>query len=399
MTVAHVLPWTSRNAGGLLESVSGLVKALALIDGLRVEVYGAQDAFSDADRVHWQPVPVHTAPVLGPARFSFTPGLGPLLARSRPALIHSAAVWTWQAVLVNRIHARRRTPYLVSTRGTLEPWALARSRTRKALALALYQRRNLARASCIHALTTVELDSVRRFGLRTPVCVIPNGVDLPDIDRVTPFPAAHPLAATTTDPARRLLLYLGRLHPKKGLAHLVRAWASARAAGTTRGALSDWRLALAGWDECGHEAELRALCAALGVTDSVRFVGPQFGDAKRACLANCAAFILPSLSEGMPMAVLEAWAYGKPALITPQCNLPEGYSAGAAFRIEPEPDAIAQGLRRLAATPGAALADMGRRARRLVTDRFAWPRIARDMKAVYDWVLDGGATPDTVHLA
>lgn len=136
------------------------------------------------------------------------------------------------------------------------------------------------------------------------------------------------------------------------------------------------------------------------------FLGPQFGAEKDACYRNCDAFILPSYSEGLPMAVLEAWAYAKPVLMTPECNLPEGFTANAAIRIEQvgrdTPCAqglaftIEAGLSELIRLPPSALRTMGDNGRSLVASRFTWPKIAQDMKSVYDWTLGGGTKPTCV---
>ena len=88
---------------------------------------------------------------------------------------------------------------------------------------------------------------------------------------------------------------------------------------------------------------------------SVLFLGPQFNDAKAACYANCDAFILPSFSEGVPMVVLEAWAYSKPVVMTPECNLPEGFGTNAAVRIETNVKSIVQGLEQLLRSPSSGL--------------------------------------------
>jgi poly(glycerol-phosphate) alpha-glucosyltransferase len=129
---------------------------------------------------------------------------------------------------------------------------------------------------------------------------------------------------------------------------------------------------------------------------SIVFMGPQFGEEKAACYRDCDAFILPSFSEGLPMVVLEAWAYAKPVLMTPECNLPEGYAAGAALRIETNPQTLAASLDDLFRTPHSALRALGEKGRELVVTRFTWPRIAAEMKAVYDWVLGGGPKPACV---
>ena len=421
--IAYVSPWVSRNAGGLFGSVSGLAKAVARLDGVEVCVFGVQDEFSEEDRYQWRPVEVETARVIGPGRLAYAPAMRRIIQRYSPDLVHSAAVWTYQAAVVNRLHARRGIPYVLSPHGTLDPWALRRSRIKKAVARWLYQQRHFERAACLHALNESELASIRAYGLRNPVCVIPNGVELPELTRPTVRePGLSAASAGFVPDGRKVLLYLGRIHPKKGLVNLLRAWAEAQRQ-QSPGAV-DWLLAIAGWDEGGHRAELLGLCEELGLrvgrcfggavgpaangparetapvpngAAHVVFLGSQFGQAKDACYRHCDAFILPSFSEGLPVAVLEAMSYAKPVLMTPQCNIPEGFTAQAAVRIEPTAQSIAQGLRELFAAPDASLRTMGANGRKLVTEQFTWPKIAQQMKAVYDWVLGGGSPPVAVH--
>src|SRR5262249_48685326 len=127
---------------------------------------------------------------------------------------------------------------------------------------------------------------------------------------------------------RKILLYLGRLHPKKNLANLIRAWK--QSLNSHPSAREDWALAVAGWDQAGYERELKRLNNDYGLAASVRFLGPLFGQEKDAAYRACDAFVLPSLSEVLSVAVLEAWAYAEPGLMTPECNVPEGVAAGAA---------------------------------------------------------------------
>lgn len=422
--VAYVLPWVSRNAGGLFLSVSGLAKAAGRLDGVEIRVFGVQDKFSEQDKCQWEPLVVETAGVIGPARLAYAPAMGRMIQRFSPDLIHSAAVWTHQAAVVNRLHSRAGVPFVLSPRGTLDAWALRRSRLKKAVARWLYQQRHFERAACIHALNESELNSIRTYGLRNPVCIIPNGVELPELEGPTmeeraSSPGTGPIMAA----GRKVLLYLGRIHPKKGLVNLLCAWAEMQKR-RCKGA-ADWLLVIAGWEEVGHRGELLVLCDQLGLPvcrdfgDSsepatngpardhaaawnggahVVFLGPQFGRAKDACYRMCDAFILPSFSEGLPMAVLEAWSYAKPVLMTPQCNIPQGFDAQAAIRIEPTAESIAEGLRELFGAPESSLRTMGANGRNLVIKQFTWPTIAQQMKAVYDWVLGGGSPPATVHM-
>lgn len=392
------------------------------MDGLCVQAFGVADAFSDRDKQQWEPVVVETARVIGPARLAYAPAMGRMIEAFAPDLIHSAAVWTYQAAVVNRLHARKGIPYVLSTRGTLDRWALRRSRLKKAVARLLYQQRHFDRAACIHALSDSELASIRAYGLKNPVCVIPNAVELPEMggQEAGGWGSSSVVGDLKAD-GRKVLLYLGRIHPKKGLANLLRAWAETQKRPCAGAA--DWLLALAGWDEVGHQAELLGLCEELGlevcrcVNDpatsataglvrrngnvsargaSVIFLGPQFGQAKDACYRHANAFILPSFSEGLPVAVLEAWSYAKPVLMTPECNIPQGFATGAAVRIEPTVESIAEGLRELFRASDTAIRTLGTNGRQLVADRFTWPKIAGQMRAVYDWVLGGGQPPQTV---
>src|SRR6185503_18994895 len=196
--------------------------------------------------------------------------------------------------------------------------------------------------------------------------------------------------AKTQSDNQKTLLFLGRLHPKKNISSLIRAWNETF--NSQRGSGDRWVLAIAGWDQGGYERELKRIAAGT----SVVFLGPQFGADKSECYRTCDAFILPSLSEGLPMAVLEAWAYAKPVLMTPECNLPEGFEANAALRIGTSPEEIATGLKVLREMSDDDRSQMGNRGRALVATRFSWPRLGEQMRRVYEWMLGGGSPPRSV---
>lgn len=157
-----------------------------------------------------------------------------------------------------------------------------------------------------------------------------------------------------------------------------------------------WVLSVAGWDEAGHRAELEALVAQLGISDSVKFVGPLFGAQRNAAYQNADAFVLPSLSEGQPLAVLEAWSYALPVVMTSSCNLEEGFGAGAAIRIGNTIEETVNGLRGLLSCSDARLQEMGAQGRELVAAKFSWPASATTMFEVYQWMLGGSRQPDCI---
>jgi poly(glycerol-phosphate) alpha-glucosyltransferase len=270
----------------------------------------------------------------------------------------------------------------------LDPWALHNSRWKKIIAGFAFERRHLKNAACIHAINHAEAAAIRAFGLKNPICIIPNGVEVPAsnaADRMPPW-------ATDMVGNRKVLLYLGRLHPKKGLSILLRGWKEAFKHE------KDWILVIAGWDQGGHRRELEQLTRELKIADSVQFTGPLFGKARDTAYQNADAFVLPSLSEGQPLVVLEAWSHARPVLMTQECNLPEGFENGAAIRMSATVEGAAEALGRLFALEESALEEVGRRGRDLVTANFSWSQIASQMFAVYKWLLGHSAPPDCVQF-
>jgi len=421
---ASVTASLSRKAGGLFEGVRRLHQCLAEIPGLEVSVFGLSDEFTAADLDEWSPVTMHPYRVVGPRGFRYAPGLGRKLLQMDYEIIHTHGIWQYPSVATLAWHKKCAGPYLVSPHGMLDPWALQNSAWKKRAARMLYEGSHLRRAACLRALCESEARSIRAYGLRNPICVIPNGIDLPRVVEGSEL-RVESSALKRLAAGRKIVLYLGRIHPKKGLVNLLKAWKQVSGRWSVAGGQSSgWVLAIAGWDEGGHEAGLKRLATELGLAfadatedkaesrrqrtesrnptsdlcppASVLFLGPQFGDEKGACYRDCDAFILPSFSEGLPMVVLEAWAYGKPVLMTPECNLPEGFAAGAALHLGPSAESIAQILEDLFRAPPSALRSMGEKGRELVRDRFAWPKVAAEMKAVYDWVLGSGSKPSCV---
>ncbi len=434
MKTVSLVASLSRKAGGLFESVRRLHQCLGEIPNVSVSILGLDDEFTAADRPAWEPLHVESLGVMGPAQFGFSPRLGKKLVYFNADIIHVHGVWMYQSVVALNWHRATLRPYLISAHGMLDPWAIRNSAWKKRLARFLYEEEHLRQAACLRALCQSEADAIRALGLRNPICVIPNGIDLPkigdqqsDVRDQTPDVGNQKFVFGSAAEGRKVLLYLGRLHPKKGLVNLIKAWSMAITSQPSTG--HSWILAIAGWDQGGHEAELKRLCGELGLSfadcaektqdaggqkpaarspsspfpssepPSVVFLGPQFGEGKAACYANCDAFILPSFSEGLPRVILEAWAYGKPVLMTPQCNLPEGFAADAAMRIDPNFESISNGLRSLLRAPRSTLDSLGKNGRALVASRFTWPKIAAEMKSVYDWALGGGPRPDCVVTA
>jgi poly(glycerol-phosphate) alpha-glucosyltransferase len=294
----------------------------------------------------------------------------------------------YPGVAARKLARRVKCPLVISPHGMLEPWALARSSWKKRLAALFFEDSNLRSAHCLHALCDAEAENFRRYGLQNPIAIIPNGMDMTAIH---PLPDRNALSKRV--PAvrnRHCVLFLSRLHPKKGVENLLEAWRSLAPD------FSDWCLLIAGAGSPDYEITLHARTQAMGLADTVLFLGPVYGPQKKEALAAADLFILPSFSEGFSMAILEAAAAGLPVLQTRDCNFPELTLAGGAIDIAPEPEGIRSGLQQLMQLSGDVREEIGRRGRNLVERHYTWPAQTRKMLDVYEWIAGRGCQPEFV---
>jgi poly(glycerol-phosphate) alpha-glucosyltransferase len=420
MKVAMTTGSLSRNAGGLFESVRAVGKELSEL-GVGVSVYGLRDQNWGRDEEAWEPLSAYAFSFVGPRALAWSPDMDAALDEARPDLVALQGLWQYSSIATRRQWRRNGTPYVISPRGMLDKWALANSRWKKVLAAFVFENAVLSDAACLHALCESEADAIRAYGLRQRIEVIPNGVDLPEMGK------AESRNAGKVKEGKKRLLFLGRIHPKKGLLGALQAWAELRNSPSAICDSAGWQFVIAGWDQGGHEGELKALCTQLklriadrgevrtegkaenlkaetlktldsgrSTLDSadVLFFGPAFGEEKETLLRSADGFVLPSFSEGLPMSVLEAWAYGLPVVMTPECNLPEGFASHAALEIrsgegsfQGSDFSFQHGLRALIEMSEAQRWEMGTRGRKLVEDRFNWQKVAARMKEVYESLL------------
>jgi glycosyltransferase involved in cell wall biosynthesis len=392
MKVLHLLSRISRLAGGLFETVPGLTQAVGQLPGMDVSVLGVEDEFYPQDKTRW-PCKVAAVPLGGgaPRKLLYAPGMLRQALQTDASLMLCHGLWTHHNYVAVQWAKRTGRPYLVSPHGMLDEVDLRKSRLVKWTARKLYVDRLFRGAACIRAISESEVGSARAFGIRGPICLIPNGICLPE-----PSKGDRPPWMERVPRGKKILFYLGRLNPKKGLPTLLTAWAQLQR--QSLAVADDWHLVIAGWDQYGHESELKSQAEALGVVKTTLFPGPLFGSAKHAAYRYADAFVIPSTSEGMPTAVLEAWAYGVPVLMTPQCNLPDGFARQAALRIETDVDSIEHGLGELLAMSESARRSMAERGRGLVEAKFSWREIANQMHDVYEWILGRRPCPGSVRL-
>jgi glycosyltransferase involved in cell wall biosynthesis len=272
---------------------------------------------------------------------------------------------------------KRDKPLVYHPQGFFDPWILRRSRGKKRLAHWLFEDANIKHVRWWRAVSSKEAEQIRAVvGSRAIVHVIPNGVDLDEVDS---FQFA--VGSEETEPAwmkrkrPKRLLFLSRIHAKKGLDLLVPAW------GKLTKEFPDWELLIVGPDEGGFQAIVEKMIADCGCGDTCWIHPAVSGAEKHALLRTADLFVLPSYSEGFPMAVLEAAAHRIPVVQTDECNFPELTVAGGAWECRPERDAVEAALREALTAEDAEREERGLRGRELVERSYSWDQIAGSVLA------------------
>lgn len=370
MRVAHVGNYKPDSPNGVDKTISGLVRHLPA-HGIEVEVWHPTASVPALSERVVDGTLVFDLPVrrISKGFTRLTRESEEFVAdRARAMqLLHFHSVFQAENLRL----ARLGLPYIVTPNGGYDSLvAGSRHRYAKLLWMRLWERRFLARAKLIHAVSTPEAKSIADFGLQTPIRYLPNGVDETAFRRQAPRPSQI-----------SRFLFLGRLAvEQKGLDLLLQGYALA----ANRHGQPLPELLLTGPDFRGGLSVLQTMAERLGIAERVRFAAPVFGEAKWDLLAQSRLFIHSSRWEGMPFALLEALAMGRPALATPGTNLAEELRAhDAGFVVAPNPDAIAAGLLEAATMPEGALDVMGERARALARSRFGWQSIAGGLSETY----------------
>lgn len=375
MKLVHVVPAIDQEAAGPSYSVPRLCQALAAsghdvelsclaargeIPGVRLDVHR-----------QWQIL----------RRFEVSGSFVRALPRkAREAdIIHNHSLWSMVNVAAGLVVPGKRAKLVTSPRGTLSPVALARSRRVKQWMKPL-QWRALERADLLHATSEVEFQQIRAAGLTAPVAVIPNGIDVP------------PEMEKTCQSGERILLYLGRVHPIKGIDRLLRAWQQIQAGH------GKWRLVVAGDGDEGYVREVKDLARELKLVH-VTFPGAFYGEAKAAAYQSADLFVLPTHTENFGMAVAEALAHACPVVVSKGAPWSGVVAEQCGWWVDNDVESLATMLDDAMSMPSDELQAMGRRGCTWMQRDFSWESVAQAMQDAYRWILGEEYAPTCVRAA
>lgn len=307
--------------------------------------------------------------------FLVTPELAPSMRKllSSVDIVHTQMPFVYPTMVAGRIAISANKPLFYNQRGVFHPTRLEYRGSKKRLYIELIEKPIMRRATGLIALTPDEVDSYRALGIKTPCHIVPNGIDVAKFRRV---PRIASLSTLDIEESDRVILFLGRLHPSKGVDILVDAFF--RIISQHPDAL----LVIAGPDEHGFSQQIQTEAAQKDLQHRIRLPGMITGDLKVDLLARADLFVLPSSGEGLSMAVLEALASGTPVIISPECNLPAVEEVKAGAIIARDAALVAQEISRFLADD-ALISAASEAAYHLARDRFGWPTAVDKLEGLY----------------
>lgn len=385
ITVLHCTPSLHPQYGGPARSVVHLVDSLAKNTDVSISLINQTISGDPYLRPTGKSVEMEvietTSRTLFRSGLACRAALNRKIRLDRPSLAHSHGLWHPVNHWMARVARAHNVPLIIHPRGMLEPWALDHRALKKKIGLQMYQRTDLRSAAAFIATSEMEYSNIRSFGLNQPVAIIPNGVQL----------TGHSLERSCSNDSNRerVVLFLSRIHPVKGLLALVEAWARCKVPG--------WRLIIAGPDVGGYLHKINQAIERYGIGAGVEYVGEVEGEKKLALYKKADLFVLPTLSENFGLVVAEALSYGVPVITTRGAPWKDLNTYNCGWWIDIGVTPLVEALRTAMALKDDERAQMGVRGQSYV-QRYDWNAIAKNTLSFYQWILTRGENPAFVRV-
>lgn len=281
-------------------------------------------------------------------------------------IIQNQSMWDLCYHQMAKIARKYDIPYISTPRGMLEPWSLSQKRWKKNLALALYQMKDLQRSACIYTTAEMEAQHVKELGVKAPCVVIPNGIETDG------YPCR-----TSIEGVEKQVLFLSRIHVKKGIELLIDAWKR------LLNDFPDWKLVIVGNGEPAYVDSLRQRVSDASKEDCISIQEPVFGSDKVQLYQSSSLFVLPSFSENFGMVIAEAMSCGVPVITTKNCPWEVLNETKTGWCIDLSVDELEKSLREAMGMDERALYEKGQRCSRLIFERFNYRSVAEKILNVY----------------
>ena len=286
-------------------------------------------------------------------------------------VIHSHGMWQMNSLYPGWAAKKAGVNFVVSPRGAFSEWSMAHGSKLKKVFWPFLQKPVLESTTCFHATAESEYEDIRRLGFKQPVAIIPNGIDIPKPN-------------LETQSGKLTLLFLGRLHPKKGLDILLSSWQ------IIQDRYPDWRLVIVGSDvdyygASGYLNKLQNDVQKLGL-ERITFLGELHGLDKLRAYQEADVFVLPTYSENFGMTVTEALSAGTPAIVSTGAPWERLNAKKAGWSIDIGLEPLVDCLQYVLSKPREELLQIGTNGRNWMRQEFSWELVGKRMKNTYDWL-------------
>lgn len=361
MKIIHYIPSIDRMAGGISTYMQVLAKPLGTMAEVHIMTHASENPLP------MENCKVHDIPRYRPFSGVWKKAVVDLLDSVRPDIVHVNCCWTPDCAMIQRLAQKRGYKVVLTPHGMLEPWIIKRHYwTRKEPALWLYQKAAVQRADCVQATAESERDNLLKLGYNTNIKVVRLGIDAESIEMKRSWKKS------------RQILFLSRVHVKKGINFLVEA------ADVLRNELQGYKILVAGEGDADYVEAMKRMICDRGLQDIVKLIGGVYGDEKWRLFQTSDFFVLPTHSENFGLAIAESLASGTPVITTvgtPWSDL-NGSEAGAWIEIGTEP--LVETLRRFLSLSEDELETMGRNGRKLIETKYSAHVMAEQMMEVYN---------------
>jgi glycosyltransferase involved in cell wall biosynthesis len=378
MNILHLVADVGTASGGMGPSILGLAQAQRDL-GDRPTIWCLDYHDSSAEFAEQAGVEIKVWPRSRPHSLGYSAQMERAVREEKAPpfdVVHQHGMWLRLIHTSTLMKQRYGIPTIFAPEGSLNPYCLKISRWKKRIAMVLYQRENLQSFTSLLCLSETEASDSRKFGLPYPIDIVPSGISdqwLCSVGSADRFRSRYSIPE-----GKRIMLFVSRLHPQKGLPMFLSVM---RSMPVER--LKDWVLVIAGPNQNGHVAELEALSLRYGLTDHVKIVGPIYGQTKRDAFEAAELFVLPSYSEASSIAVLEAMAVSMPVITTTGTPWQDLVQHGCGWWVSADHDGLLSALCDASSKSPEELGAMGTRGRALVEEKYTWSMIARSINEVY----------------
>ena len=297
-------------------------------------------------------------------------------------LIHAQNLWMPLYHKMAKIARKHGIPYIMTPRGCLEPWSLEQKKWKKKIAMWLYQKKDLQKAAAILTTANMEAQHLRELGIKAPLAVIPNGIDVSEYQ-------CRP--ADCLSSVKKQIVFLSRIHQKKGIEILINVWEKMRFD------FPDWNVVIAGNGEEEYIQQLKSMITSKRLQDCVEIIPPIFGKDKHKLYCESSLFVLPTYSENFGMVVAEALACGVPVITTNGTPWQELNDEKIGWCVDLSEENIENAIRDALSLPAEELFAMGQKGSKHINNNYLYTSVAKKNIELYKWILEGGDMPEFMY--